>query len=342
MSFVDLNRSGVALMEIVSKPDMRSAEEARAYVSKLRTILRYIGSSDGDMEKGNLRADVNVSVRRPGEPLGTRCEIKNVNSIRFIGQAIETEARRQVAVIEDGGTVDQETRLFDPARGETRSMRSKEEAHDYRYFPDPDLLPLELDPELVDALAAELPELPDAKKARFMAEYGLSPYDASVIVAERETADFFESAVKYSGATRDAKAVANWLMGDLAAHANAEGVSVAEAGLSAASLASLVDLIGEGVISGKIAKDLLAMLLADDRGANPRTLVEARGLRQVTDAGAIDDAVDAAIAANPDKAEQAKAKPGMLGWFVGQVMKSTGGKANPQAVSDALKRKLGI
>jgi aspartyl-tRNA(Asn)/glutamyl-tRNA(Gln) amidotransferase subunit B len=342
MSFVDLNRCGVALMEIVSKPDMRSAEEARAYVSKLRTILRYIGSSDGDMEKGNLRADVNVSVRRPGEPLGTRCEIKNVNSIRFIGQAIETEARRQVAVIEDGGTVDQETRLFDPARGETRSMRSKEEAHDYRYFPDPDLLPLELDPELVDALAAELPELPDAKKARFMAEYGLSPYDASVIVAERETADFFESAVKYSGATRDAKAVANWLTGDLAAHANAEGVSVAEAGLSAASLATLVDLIGEGVISGKIAKDLLAMLLADDRGANPRTLVEARGLRQVTDAGAIDDAVDAAIAANPDKAKQAKAKPGMLGWFVGQVMKSTGGKANPQAVSDALKRKLGI
>ena len=342
MSFVDLNRCGVALMEIVSKPDMRSAEEAKAYVSKLRTILRYIGSSDGDMEKGNLRADVNVSVRRPGGPLGTRCEIKNVNSIRFIGQAIETEARRQVATIEDGGTIDQETRLFDPARGETRSMRSKEEAHDYRYFPDPDLLPLELDPEFVDALAADLPELPDPKKARFIAEYGLSTYDASVLVAERETADFFESAVKYGGATRDAKAVANWLMGDLAAHANAEGVAVADAGLSAASLATLVDLIGEGVISGKIAKDLLAMLLTDDRGANPRVLVEARGLRQVTDAGAIDGAVDAVIAANPDKAEQAKAKPGMLGWFVGQVMKSTGGKANPQAVSDALKRKLGI
>jgi aspartyl-tRNA(Asn)/glutamyl-tRNA(Gln) amidotransferase subunit B len=342
MSFVDLNRSGVALMEIVSKPDMRSADEAKAYVSKLRTIMRYIGSCDGDMEKGNLRADVNVSVRRPGEPFGTRCEIKNVNSIRFIGQAIEAEARRQIAVIEDGGTIDQETRLFDPARGETRSMRSKEEAHDYRYFPDPDLLPLELDPEYVDALAASLPELPDAKKARFMAEYGLSAYDASILIAERETADFFESAVNHGGAKRDAKAVANWLMGDLSAHANAKAAPVAEAGVSAASLATLVDLIGEGVISGKIAKDLLAMLLGDDRGAEPRALVEARGLQQVTDTGAIDSAVDSVIAANPDKAEQAKAKPGMLGWFVGQVMKSTGGKANPQAVSEALKRKLGI
>jgi aspartyl-tRNA(Asn)/glutamyl-tRNA(Gln) amidotransferase subunit B len=342
MSLVDLNRSGVALMEIVSKPDMRSADEAKAYVSKLRTIMRYIGSCDGDMEKGNLRADVNVSVRRPGAALGTRCEIKNVNSIRFIGQAIETEARRQIAIIEDGGTIDQETRLFDPTRGETRSLRSKEEAHDYRYFPDPDLLPLELDPEDVDTLAARLPELPDAKKTRFMADYGLSPYDASVLVAERETADFFETAVGHAGAKRDAKAVANWLMGDLAAHANAQGVPAAEAGLSAASLATLVDLIAEGVISGKIAKDLLVMLLGDDRGAEPRTLVEARGLRQVTDAGAIDGAVDAVIAANPDKAEQAKSKPGMLGWFVGQVMKSTAGKANPQAVSDALKRRLGI
>jgi aspartyl-tRNA(Asn)/glutamyl-tRNA(Gln) amidotransferase subunit B len=342
MSFVDLNRSGVALMEIVSKPDMRSAEEAKAYVSKLRTILRYIGSSDGDMEKGNLRADVNVSVRRPGEPLSTRCEIKNVNSIRFIGQAIETEARRQIAIVEDGGKIDQETRLFDPSRGETRSMRSKEEAHDYRYFPDPDLLPLELAPDYVDALAAELPELPDAKKTRFMADYGLSPYDASILIAERETADFFESTVKHGDTERDPKAVANWLMGDLAAHANAHGVPVAEAGLSAASLAALVDLIGEGVISGKIGKDLLGTLLSDDRGADPRALVEARGLRQVTDAGAIDSEVEAVIAANPDKAEQAKAKPGMLGWFVGQVMKSTGGKANPQAVSDALKRRLGL
>ena len=227
MSFVDLNRCGVALMEIVSKPDLRSADEAKAYVSKLRTILRYIGSCDGDMEKGSLRADVNVSVRRPGEPLGTRCEIKNVNSIRFIGQAIDAEARRQIVIVEDGGTIEQETRLFDPARGETRSMRTKEEAHDYRYFPDPDLLPLELDPAFVDALAADLPELPDKKKARFIAEYGLSAYDASVLVAERETADFFESAVNYGGGRRDAKAVANWLMGDLSAHANAKAVPVA-------------------------------------------------------------------------------------------------------------------
>ncbi len=342
MSFVDLNRSGVALMEIVSKPDLRSADEAKAYVGKLRTILRYIGSCDGDMEKGNLRADVNVSVRRPGEPLGTRCEIKNVNSIRFIGQAIEAEARRQIAIVEDGGAIVQETRLFDPARGETRSMRSKEEAHDYRYFPDPDLLPLDLEPDYVDALAALLPELPDAKKARFIADYGLSAYDASILVAERETADFFESAVNHGGVSRDAKTVANWLMGDLAAQANAQGVGVADAGLSAASLAILVDLIGEGVISGKIGKDLLVMLLGEDRGADPRALVEARGLRQVTDAGAIVRAVDAVIAANRDKAEQAKAKPGMLGWFVGQVMKATGGKANPQAVSDALKQRLGI
>ena len=342
MSFVDLNRSGVGLMEIVSKPDMRSAEEAKAYVGKLRTILRYIGSSDGDMEKGNLRADVNVSVRRPGEELGTRCEIKNVNSIRFIGQAIEAEARRQIAVIEDGGKIDQETRLFDPTKGETRSMRSKEEAHDYRYFPDPDLLPLELDEAFVASLAADLPELPDAKRARFIADYGLSPYDASVLVAERETAYFFESALKHGRGKRDPKAVANWVMGDVAAQANAKGVSAADAGLSPAALATVVDLIAEGVISGKIAKDLLAMLFGDDRGADPRALVEARGLRQVTDASAIDSAVEAVIAANPDKAEQARTKPGMLGWFVGQVMKSTGGKANPQAVSEALKKRLRV
>jgi aspartyl-tRNA(Asn)/glutamyl-tRNA(Gln) amidotransferase subunit B len=342
MSFVDLNRSGVALMEIVSKPDMRSSEEAKAYVSKLRTILRYIGSCDGDMEKGNLRADVNVSVRRPGEPFGTRCEIKNVNSIRFIGQAIETEARRQIAIIEDGGEIEQETRLFDPTRGETRSMRSKEEAHDYRYFPDPDLLPLEFDEAFVDALAADLPELPDAKKARFMSEYGLSAYDATILAADKETADFFEEAVKHGGAKRDAKAIANWLMGDLSAFANAQNLAVSEAGLSSGALATLVDLIGEGVISGKIAKDLLAMLLGPDKGADPRALVETRGLKQVTDTSAIERAVEAVLAANPDKAEQAKGKPGMLGWFVGQVMKTTGGKANPQAVSDALKARLGL
>jgi aspartyl-tRNA(Asn)/glutamyl-tRNA(Gln) amidotransferase subunit B len=342
MSFVDLNRSGVALMEIVSKPDMRSAEEAKAYVGKLRTLLRYIGSSDADMEKGNLRADVNVSVRRPGEALGTRCEIKNVNSIRFIGQAIEAEARRQIALVEDGGAVEQETRLFDPPRGETRSMRSKEEAHDYRYFPDPDLLPLELDGAFIDALAAGLPELPDAKRARFIADYGLSAYDASILVAERETADFFEDAVKHGGVRRDAKAVANWLMGDVSAHANAQNVSITGTNITSANVAQLVDLISDGTISGKLAKDLLTIRIAEEGTIDLRTLVRDRGLRQVTDAGAIDSAVDAVIAANPDKAEQAKMKPGMLGWFVGQVMKSTGGKANPQAVSDALKRRLGV
>jgi aspartyl-tRNA(Asn)/glutamyl-tRNA(Gln) amidotransferase subunit B len=342
MSHVDLNRSGVALMEIVSRPDMRSAEEAKAYVSKLRTILRYIGSCDGDMEKGNLRADVNVSVRRPGAPFGTRCEIKNVNSIRFIGQAIDAEARRQIAILEDGGVIEQETRLYDPARGETRSMRSKEEAHDYRYFPDPDLLPLEFDDAFIDELKAHLPELPDEKKARFMREYGLSAYDAAILTAERETAAFFEEAARCGGKKRDAKAVANWIMGDLSAQANASGVSVAEAGVNAGQLASLVDLIGEGVISGKIAKDVLAMLTGPDKGADPRELVASRGLVQVSDASAIESAVDAVIAANADKARQAQTKPGMLGWFVGQVMKQTGGKANPQAVNEALRRKLGL
>jgi len=344
MSFVDLNRSGVALMEIVSKPDMRSADEAKAYVAKLRTILRYIGSCDGDMEKGNLRADVNVSVRRPGAPLGTRCEIKNVNSIRFIGQAIEAEARRQIAVIEDGGPIDQETRLFDPARGETRSMRSKEEAHDYRYFPDPDLLPLEFDQAFIDDLKAHLPELPDAKKARFIAEYGLSVYDAGVLVAERETADCYEREVKHGGVARDAKGVANWMMGDVSAYANAQSLSIAEAveKIGAGSVATLVDLIDEGVISGKIAKDVLAIRIAEGGTLDLRTLVGERGLEQVTDAGAIERAVDAIIAANPDKVAQAIAKPTMLGWFVGQVMKSTGGKANPQAVNAMLKDKLAL
>jgi len=342
MSFVDLNRSGVALMEVVSKPDLRSADEAKAYVSKLRTILRYIGASDGDMEKGNLRADVNVSVRRPGEPLGTRCEIKNVNSIRFIGQAIEAEARRQVAVIEDGGTIEQETRLFDAKSGETRSMRTKEEAHDYRYFPDPDLLPLELDEGFIADLEAKLPELPDAKKARFISDYGLSAYDASILVAERDTADYFEAAAKHGGTKRDPKAVANWVMGDVSAAANARAVGVAEAGVGAGALAALVDLIAEGVISGKIAKDVLVMLLGPDKGADPRALVEARGLKQVKDADAIARAVADVVAANPDKAEQAKTKPGMIGWFVGQVMKATGGKANPQAVNEALKARLGL
>jgi aspartyl-tRNA(Asn)/glutamyl-tRNA(Gln) amidotransferase subunit B len=336
MSFVDLNRSGVALMEIVSRPDLRSADEAKAYVTKLRTILRYLGTCDGDMEKGNLRADVNVSVRRPGEPLGTRCEIKNVNSIRFIGQAVDVEARRQVGIIEDGGTIDQETRLYDPGKGETRSMRSKEEAHDYRYFPDPDLLPLEFDDAFVEDLKAALPELPDAKKARFIAEYGLSPYDASVLVAEREQADYFEAVAK----GRDGKAAANWVINELFGRLNKEGQDVGTSPVSADQLGGLVDLIGEGVISGKIAKDLFEILWSE--GGDPRQIVEARGMKQVTDTGAIEKAVDEIIAANPDKVEQVKAKPTMLGWFVGQAMKASGGKANPQALNEILKKKLGI
>jgi aspartyl-tRNA(Asn)/glutamyl-tRNA(Gln) amidotransferase subunit B len=335
-SHVDLNRSGVALMEIVSKPDMRSAEEARAYVTKLRALLRYIGSCDGNMEQGSLRADVNVSVRRPGDPLGTRCEIKNVNSIRFIGQAIEVEARRQIGIIEDGGKISQETRLFDPGKGETRSMRSKEEAHDYRYFPDPDLLPLEFDQAYVDALKAQLPELPDAKRARFIEQYGLPPYDAGVLVMERPSADFFEETAK----GRDAKLAANWVINELFGRLNKEGLDVARSPVSAKALGAIIDLISSDVISGKIAKDLFEIVWTE--GGDPKEIVETRGMKQVTDTGAIEAAVDAVIAANPDKVEQAKAKPTMLGWFVGQVMKQTGGKANPQSVNDLLKRKLGV
>ncbi|MCT8970898.1 Asp-tRNA(Asn)/Glu-tRNA(Gln) amidotransferase subunit GatB [Microbaculum marinisediminis] len=335
-SYVDLNRSGVALMEIVSRPDIRSSEEARAFVTKLRSILRYLGTCDGNMEEGSLRADVNVSVRKPGAPLGTRCEIKNVNSIRFIGQAIEYEARRQIDILEDGGLIDQETRLFDPKNGETRSMRSKEEAHDYRYFPDPDLLPLELTQAWVDEIAAGLPELPDDKKARLIADFGLTPYDAGILVAERETADFFEKVA----AGRDAKLAANWVINDLLGGLNKAGKSIEESPVSADQLGAIIDLIGEKVISGKIAKDLFEIVMAE--GGDPRTIVEERGMKQVTDTGAIEKAVDEVIAANPDKAEQAKAKPNMAGWFVGQVMKATGGKANPQAVNELVKQKLGI
>jgi len=335
-SYVDLNRAGVALMEIVSKPDLRSARQAQAYVAKLRTILRYLGTSDADMEKGNLRADLNVSVRRPGEPLGTRCEIKNVNSIRFIGQAIEHEARRQIDILEEGGTIEQETRLFDSARGVTRSMRTKEEAHDYRYFPDPDLLPLELTQAYVDALRRELPELPDAKKARFMKEFGLSAYDAGVLVAERESADFFEAVAR----GRDGKTAANWVINELFGRLNREGLGIERSPVSAAQLGSIIDLIAAGAISGKIAKDLFEIVWSE--GGDPAEIVERRGLRQVTDTGAIEAAVDAVIAANPDKVAAVKAKPAALGWFVGQVMKATGGKANPQAVNALLKQKLGL
>jgi aspartyl-tRNA(Asn)/glutamyl-tRNA(Gln) amidotransferase subunit B len=340
MSYVDLNRSGVALMEIVSKPDLRSSEDAKAYVMKLRSILRYLGTCDGDMEKGNLRADVNVSVRKPGAPLGTRCEIKNVNSIRFIGQAIEHEARRQIEIIEDGGTIKQETRLFDPVRGETRSMRSKEEAHDYRYFPDPDLLPLELAPELVESLRTSLPELPDEKKHRFMADYALSAYDADVLVAERESAEFFEAVVRGGAGRRDAKTAANWVINELFGRLNKEGREISASPVGAEQLGTILDLLADGTISGKIAKDVFEIVWIE--GGDPRAIVEARGLKQVTDTGEIERAVDAIIAANPDKVEQAKTKPAVVGWFVGQVMKSSGGKANPQTLNTLLRQKLGV
>jgi aspartyl-tRNA(Asn)/glutamyl-tRNA(Gln) amidotransferase subunit B len=336
MSYVDLNRSGVALMEIVSKPDLRSADEAKAYVTKLRSIVRYLGTCDGNMDEGSLRADVNVSVRRPGEPFGTRCEIKNMNSIRFIGQAIEYEARRQIGILEDGGIIDQETRLFDAVKGETRSMRSKEEAHDYRYFPDPDLLPLEFDQAYVDALAAGLPELPDAKKTRLMESLGLSAYDASILVSEKAIADYFEKAAE----GHDGKAVANWVINDLLGALNKAGKTIEETPVSPDQLGGILDLIKEGTISGKIAKDLFEIVWSE--GGDPKDIVEKRGMKQVTDTGAIEKAVDEVIAANPDKVEQAKAKPTMAGWFVGQVMKATGGKANPQAVNALVKEKLGI
>lgn len=340
MSLVDLNRSGVALMEIVSKPDIRSSEQAKAFVSKLRSILRYLGTCDGDMEKGSLRADVNVSVRRPGEDLGTRCEIKNVNSIRFIGQAIEYEARRQIEILEEGGSITQETRLFDPGKGETRSMRSKEEAHDYRYFPDPDLLPLEFDDAYVDALKADLPELPDEKKNRFISGYGLTPYDASVLIAERETAEFFEDVAKGGNKGRDPKLAANWVINELAGRLNKEGKDIGASPVSSAQLGAILDLIGDKTISGKIAKDLFEVVWTE--GGDPRAIVEQRGMKQVTDLGAIEKVVDEIVAANPDKVADAKANPKAISWFVGQVMKSSGGKANPQAVNDLLKSKLGL
>ncbi len=335
-SYVDLNRSGVALMEIVSKPDLRSAEEAKAFVSKLRSVLRYLGTCDGDMEKGSLRADVNVSVRRPGEPLGTRCEIKNMNSISFIGDAIEHEARRQIEILEEGGVIEQETRLYDPNKRETRPMRTKEEAHDYRYFPDPDLLPLEFDQAYVDALAAKLPELPDEKKARFMRDFSLSAYDADVLVAERETANYFDAVAK----GRDGKSAANWVINELFGRLNKEGGTIASSPVSADQLGAVLDMIADGTISGKIAKDLFEIVWTE--GGDPRAIVEQRGMKQVTDLGAIEKVVDEIIAKNPDKVADAKTNPKAIGWFVGQVMKSSGGKASPQAVNDLLKKKLGL
>src|SRR3989344_3448973 len=337
-TYVDLNRAGTALMEIVSRPDMRSSAEAAAYVKKLRTILVYLGTCDGDMEKGNLRADVNVSVRKPGGPLGTRCEIKNVNSYRFIQQAIEYEARRQIEILEDGGSIDQETRLFDPNKGETRSMRSKEEAHDYRYFPDPAPapLPLVLDAAWVKAIEESLPELPDAKKARLQAQYGLSAYDAGVLVSEAARADYFEAAAQ----GRDAKLVANWGTNDLAAKLTAAGLDIEESPIKAGEIAELVALIEEGVISSKIAKDVFERMWAGE-GA-PREIVEKQGLKQVSDTGALEAIIDDLIAKNPGQAEQVKEKPHAIGWFVGQGMKATGGKANPGAGNQPLKSKLGV
>jgi aspartyl-tRNA(Asn)/glutamyl-tRNA(Gln) amidotransferase subunit B len=335
-TFMDYNRAGTALMEIVSRPDMRSSDEAAAYVKKVRTILVYLGTCDGDMEKGNLRADVNVSVRRPGEGLGTRCEIKNVNSYRYIQQAIEYEARRQVEILEDGGKIDQETRLFDPTKVETRSMRSKEEAHDYRYFPDPDLLPLDLDPAWVKAIEASLPELPDAKKARLQSQYGLTAYDAGVLIIEQARADFFEAAA----AGRDAKLVSNWVTNELAAKLTAGNLEIGDSPLKPDEIAELVALIEEGVISSKIAKDVFERMWAGD--GRPRAIVEAQGLQQVSDTGALEKIIDDLIAGNPGQANSVKEKPQAIGWFVGQVMKATGGKANPGAVNQLLKSKLGI
>jgi aspartyl-tRNA(Asn)/glutamyl-tRNA(Gln) amidotransferase subunit B len=335
LTYVDLNRAGVALMEIVSEPDLRSAEEAGIYLRKLRSILRYLGTCDGNMEEGSLRCDCNVSVRRPQGPLGTRCEIKNLNSVRYVMQAIDYEARRQIDIIEEGGRVEQQTRLFDAGREVTRPMRSKEEAHDYRYFPDPDLLPLVLDPDWVARLRAELPELPDAKKARFMLQHGLSVEDAAVLVAERETAQFYEQVAR----GRDPKTAANWVMGDLFGALNRLGVDVERSPVSAEQLGGLIDLITEGTISGRLAKEVFAEMVAS--GTDPAAIVEAKGLRQVTDAGAIAAAVDAVLAANADKVGEYRAgRDKLYGFFVGQVMRATQGKANPALVNELLKKKL--
>ena len=335
-TFVDLNRAGTALMEIVSYPDMRSSDEAAAYVKKIRTILRYLGTCDGDMEKGNLRADVNVSVRRPDGPLGTRCEIKNVNSYRFIQAAIEYEARRQIEILEDGGRVDQETRLFDPVKNETRSMRSKEDAHDYRYFPDPDLLPLVLDPAWIKRIQDSLPELPDDKRRRLQTEYGLSAYDAGVLIIEGARADFFEAAAK----GHDAKLTANWVANELLGHLAKDGLEITESPLAPAEIAGLVELIETGVISSKIAREVFEHMWAGEGTA--AAIVEARGLPQVSDTGELEAMIDGLIAANPGQAESVKTKPQAIGWFVGQVMRQTAGKANPASVNEILKRKLGV
>jgi len=346
MSFVDFNRTGVALMEIVSRPDIRGPEEAAEYVRKLRQIVRYLGTCDGNMQEGSMRADVNVSVCKPGDyerfretgdfdVLGTRCEIKNMNSMRFIQQAIDYEAKRQIAILEDGGSIDQETRLYDPVKGETRSMRSKEEAHDYRYFPCPDLLPLEIEQAWVDEIKASLPELPDEKKARFVTQYGMTEYDAGVLTADVGNATYFEDVAK----GRDGKQAANWVINELFGRLNKEGHGIGDSPISAQQLGTILDLIAKGDISGKIAKELFEIVWTE--GGDPAEIVEARGMKQVTDTGAIEAAVDEVMAANPDKVTAAKEKPSMAGWFVGQVMKATGGKANPKVVNEIIRKKLG-
>ncbi|MCA8867664.1 MAG: Asp-tRNA(Asn)/Glu-tRNA(Gln) amidotransferase subunit GatB [Rhodobacteraceae bacterium] len=347
MSFVDLNRTGVALMEIVSRPDIRGPEEAAAYVVKLRQILRYLGTCDGNMQNGNLRADVNVSVCRPGDYekfrdsdndfslLGTRCEIKNMNSMRFIQAAIEFEARRQIAILEDGGSITQETRLYDPDKNETRSMRSKEEAHDYRYFPCPDLLPLTIEQDWIDRIKAGLPELPDAKKARFVSQYGMTEYDAGVLTADVANAAYFEDVAD----GRDGKQAANWVINELFGRLNKDGLTIESSPVSASQLGGILDLIAADTISGKIAKELFEIVYSE--GGDPGKIVEARGLKQVTDTGAIEAALDQIIADNPAQVEKARENPKLAGWFVGQVMKATGGKANPKAVNALVASKLG-
>ena len=347
MSFVDFNRTGVALMEIVSRPDIRGPEEAAAYVGKLRQIMRYLGTCDGNMQNGNLRADVNVSVCRPGQyekyqetqdfsHLGTRCEIKNMNSLRFIQAAIDYEARRQIAILEDGGSVVQETRLYDPDKGETRSMRSKEEAHDYRYFPCPDLLPLEIEQAWVDDIAARMPELPDAKKARFMADFGLTDYDANVLTAELDAAAFFEAVAQ----GRDGKSAANWVINELFGRLNKEGHAISESPVSAVQLGGMLDLLAKGEITGKMAKDLFEILWTE--GGDPAEVAAARGMKAVTDTGAIEKALDDLIAANPAQVEKAKVNAKLAGWFTGQVLKATGGKADPAVVNAMVAQKLGL
>ena len=333
-SFVDLNRSGVALMEIVSMPDISSADEAQSYIKKLRSIMRYLGTCDGNMEEGSLRADINVSVRKPGDELGTRCEIKNVNSIKFIGQAIDYEARRQIELIEDSKIIDQETRLFDPKKGETRSMRSKEEAHDYRYFPDPDLLPLSFSENIIEEIKSELPELPDDKKERFQKEYSLSPYDSNILVSEIEIADFFEAVTKW----RDPKIAANWITGEFFAAMNKLGFNIVDSPITIDNLSKLIKLIEENIISTRIAKDVFEIMLENNE--DPEEIVEREGLKQVSDSGELEKIIDNIIANNPDQVEAVKLKPKLIGWFVGQVMKETNGKANPKLVNDLLNDKL--